>query len=356
MRPSTLDVPPSRPGGRCASADVLTKRLASVGSLIGHTPLLAIHGLCRSEPFCIYAKLESLNFTGSIKDRMAHHILVEAYRRGEIWPGDTIAEATSGNTGIAFAALGRTLGHPVRIYMPDWMSRERVLLIQSLGATVVPISAEEDGFLGAIACAEAYAKDGTGVFHPRQFENSANVDAHYTATGPELLAQLKALGVSPTAFVAGVGTGGTVMGVGSYLIERLQNVAIHPLEPANSPTLRCGERVGKHRIQGISDEFIPQVVNLEMLDDIVDVWDGDAILMAQLLASRLGLAVGTSSGANFLGALMVAREQGKGAVVATVFPDSNKKYLTTDLCRAEPVEDHYMTPHIELLSFRAVRC
>lgn len=344
------------PGGHCADPEVLAKRVTAVGNLIGQTPLLAIHGLYRSKPFCVYAKLESENFTGSIKDRMAIHILAEAYREGRIHPGDTIAEATSGNTGIAFAAVGRALGHSVRIYMPDWMSRERVLLIQSLGATVVPVSAEERGFQGAIAQAEAHAEEGVGVFHPRQFETPANVAAHYGTTGPELMAQLSAFGVTPTAFVAGVGTGGTVMGVGSYLRDHVDRISIHPLEPANSPTLRTGTKVGKHRIQGISDEFIPPVVHLDELDDIVDVWDGDAILMAQRLAQRLGIAVGTSSGANLLGALKVAHQQGPGAVVATVFPDSNKKYLSTDLCHTEPVEDHYLTPDVDLLSFRAVRC
>ena len=325
------------------------ERFASLHRLIGDTRLLSIRCRVEGRELTVHAKYEIQNFTGSIKDRMALHIMEEAYRREEVAPGDLIAEATSGNTGIAFSAVGRALGHDVRIFMPDWMSRERVLVIQSLGAEIVPVSAEEGGFLGSIERAETLAREQPHVFLPRQFESRANVDAHHRTTGPELLTQLASRGLVPTAFVAGVGTGGTVMGVGSYLRERVPGVAIHPLEPANSPTLRTGHRVGKHRIQGISDEFIPAIVDLERLDRVVDVWDGDAILMAQQLASRLGLGVGISSGANFLGAVQIAREQGEDAVVATVFCDSNKKYLSTDLCREEPLREDYQTPKIELL-------
>jgi cysteine synthase A len=233
------------------------------------------------------------------------------------------------------------------------MSRERVLVIRSLGATIVPVTAEEGGFRGCIERAEAFASEHERVFLPRQFESSANVDAHRHTTGPELLAQLASLGLQPHAFVAGVGTGGTVMGVGTFLREALPDVSVHPLEPADSPTLRTGHRVGKHRIQGISDEFIPPIVHLDELARIIDVRDGDAILMAQRLASCLGLGVGISSGANFLGAVQLAQER-PDAVVATVFPDSNKKYLSTDLLRDEPVRDGYLTPQVELLGCKVV--
>ena len=296
----------------------------------------------------VYAKHETLNFTGSIKDRMALHILERAHAAGEIEDGDTVVEATSGNTGIALAAVGRALGHPVRIFMPDWMSRERTLVMRGLGAEIVPVSKEQGGFVGSIELAEAWAREHERVFLTRQFANDANVAAHYETTGPEILAQLAAVGRRPAAFVAGVGTGGTVMGVGRRLREEVPGVRVHPLEPANSPTLRTGRRVGAHRIQGISDEFVPQIVDLAELDEIVDVWDGDAILMAQRLARELGIAVGISSGANLLGALAVARELGPDAAVVTVFPDSNKKYLSTDLCREEPVRDDYFGPRVEL--------
>jgi cysteine synthase A len=235
------------------------------------------------------------------------------------------------------------------------MSRERVQLIESFGATVVGVSHDEGGFCGAIEMAETYAKTNRSVFLPHQFAHPANVEAHALYTGPEIESQLQILGRQATAFVAGVGTGGTVMGVGQYLRRRGQNVRVHPLEPANSPTLRTGRKSGEHRIQGISDEFIPSIVDLEKLDQVIDVWDGDAILMAQMLCSCLGLAVGISSGANILGAIKLVQELGDDATVATVLPDSNKKYLSTDLCHEERIRDDYLTPNIRLEGFRAVR-
>ena len=335
-------------------ASVAAPKLLALKRLIGATPLLEIHCRYRGREQRIYAKHEAYNFTGSIKDRMALYILERAYASGEIGPGDVIAEATSGNTGISFAAIGRALGHPVRIYMPDWMSRERVLVIQSLGAAVIPVSAELGGFLGSIRMADDFAREAGHVFRPQQFENSANVQAHYETTGPEITAQLATLSRTPTAFVAGVGTGGTVMGVARHLRETFGDVAAHPLEPANSPTLRTGHKVGRHRIQGISDEFVPSIVKLDDLGRIIDVWDGDAIVMSQRLASELGIAVGISSGANLIGALEIAHEQGNGACVVTVFCDDNKKYLSTDLCSDEECKEHYHVNDVQLLDFRVI--
>jgi len=332
----------------------LAERMASLWNVVADSPLLQIRCRFRGAERCVYAKYETGSLTGSIKDRMALHIVQQAYQRGEIAPGDVIVEASSGNTGIAFAAVGRALGHPVRIYMPDWMSRERRTVIESLGAVVVPVSAAEGGFVGSIAQVDAYAAEHARSFRPRQFDNRANVDAHLETTGPELLAQVRSLGLVPTGFVAGVGTGGTLAGVGQFLRQELGRIAVHPLEPANSPTLRTGIKRGSHRIQGISDDFVPAIVDLAAWDPIVDVWDGDAILMAQRLARELGLAVGISSGANFLGALSVADAQGSHAVVATVFADCNKKYLSTDLCREEPILEHYLAPQVELTGLRVV--
>jgi cysteine synthase A len=161
--------------------------------------------------------------------------------------------------------------------------------------------------------------------------------------------------LKPDAFVAGVGTGGTIMGVGRYLRQMKADVKIHPLEPADSPTLRTGHRIGKHRIQGISDEFIPPIVDLDYLDEVVDVHDGDAILMAQKLAAELGLGVGISAGANLLGALKIQNDLGPAAIVVTVFPDDNKKYLSTDLLREEPVREGFMTQDVSLLGFDAFK-
>ena len=333
----------------------LRRRFGGIRHMVGNTPLLAIDLLFRGEKRTIYAKSENLNMTGSIKDRMALHILEDAYERGEIKQGDTIVEATSGNTGISFAAIGRALGHDVTILMPDWMSRERVDLIQSLDARIIPITRDQGGFVGSIELSEEMAAESDTVFLPKQFSNKANVEAHYHTTGPELWWQLHFSGMVPDAIVAGVGTGGTIMGAGRFLREKNPDVKVHPLEPANSPTLTTGHKVGKHRIQGISDEFIPAIVDLDTMDDVVSVSDGDAILMAQKLAGQLGLAVGISSGANFLGALKVLEGLEGDAVVCTVFADSNKKYLSTDLLRREPAGLDFLTPHVKLLGFRALK-
>jgi cysteine synthase A len=326
-----------------------------LAGMVGRTPLLEIRYTSRGRARRVFAKYEQKNMTGSVKDRMALFILGSAYERGDLKAGDTIAEATSGNTGISFAAMGRALGHPVRIYMPDWMSRERVALIQSLGAQVVPVSHEQGGFKGSIAMADEFAREHRNVFLPHQFDNPANAEAHRLTTGPEIIAQVESMGLTADAFVAGVGTGGTVMGVGRALREKWPRVGVHPLEPANSPTLRTGRKVGKHRIQGISDEFVPSIVRLDELDSVVDCWDGDAILMAQALG-RAGLAVGISSGANFVGADKLLDERGDDATVVTVFADSNKKYLSTDLCRAEPAADSFAAPGIVIKSWRAIGC
>ncbi len=331
------------------------RRISGLASLVGNTPLLAIDFTYKGNHRTIYAKAEHLSMTGSIKDRMALYILEQGYARGILKPGAPIIEATSGNTGIAFAAFGRALGHPVTIFMPNWMSEERINLIRSLGAEIVMVSREGGGFRGSIDRAEELAEKTEGAFLPRQFSNEDNIEAHYRTTGPEIWWQLRFRSLYPNAFVAGVGTGGTIMGAGRFLKEVYPSIELRPLEPTNSPTLSTGHKVGQHRIQGISDEFIPPILNLKGLDEIVSVDDGDAILMAQKLADEIGMGVGISSGANFLGALMVQEELGHDAVVVTVFPDDNKKYLSTDLLREEPIKDGFLAPHIKLLSIRAFK-
>ena len=330
-------------------------RFKQLKHMIGNTPLLAIRFAFRGQERVVYAKAEHLNMTGSIKDRMAFHILKRAYQKNHIKPGDTITEATSGNTGISFAAIGRALGHPVSIFMPDWMSEERVALIKSLGAKIVRVRRDQGGFLGSIRLTEEMAKHDRNVFLPAQFANAANVEAHEMTTGPEIWWQLHHHSLRPDAFIAGVGTGGTIMGVGRFLRGHHPAIKVHPLQPAESPTLSIGHKIGQHRIQGISDEFIPSILDLDELDPVVSVHDGDAILMAQKLAAGLGLAVGISSGANFLGALMTQNDMGPDAVVTTVFPDDNKKYLSTDLLRDELVKPSYLTPEIELLGYEAFK-
>lgn len=326
--------------------------LQKLWRMIGSTPMISLRYRYQDGPEqTILVKCEHYNLTGSIKDRMALYILQKAYEQGLISPGDVIIEATSGNTGIAFAAIGRYLGHPVRIIMPDWLSAERRNIIRSFGAEIELVSREQGGFLGSISRASLSAYN-ERVFLPRQFENRYNVEAHERTTGREIGHQLLLSKIKPHAFCAGVGTGGTVMGVGRYLRTLYPDIKVHPLEPAESPVLSAGCKSGNHRIQGISDEFIPAIVDLDALDPVIAVNDGDAIIMAQKLAAELGLGVGISSGANLLGAIKVQQELGHASVVVTVFPDSSKKYMSTDLFRTERPKDHYWSPKVTLSGYR----
>jgi cysteine synthase A len=322
--------------------------------LIGNTPMLEIAYRYKNKVRKIYAKCEHYNLTGSIKDRMALYILEKAYEHGLIKKEDIIVEATSGNSGISFSAIGKALGHQVKIILPDWLSKERFDIIRSLGAEVITISRQQGGFSGCIDLSRRIARENNNIFLPRQFENLFNAQAHEKTTAKEIWMQLQAIDLSPAAFVAGVGTGGTIMGVGKYFKSRNPSIRIHTLEPAESPTLSTGYKTGTHRIQGISDEFIPAIIKLNQLDKVIKVSDGDSIIMAQQLASQLGLAVGISSGANIIGAIKVQNYLGDDAVVVTVFSDSNKKYLTTDLMNEEPVKDGYLSTEVELLDYRGL--
>lgn len=332
------------------SADI-EARFHGLRRIVGNTPLLAVDYSFRGHRRRLFAKSENLNMTGSVKDRMVLHVLRRAYEKGAIQPGALIVEATGGNTGISVAAVGRALGHPVAIFMPDWTSQQQVELLHAFGAEVHPVSSADGGFMGGIARAEELAAATPGAFLPRQFTNLDNCGAHEEQTGPEIHWQLGAHGLRPDAFVAGVGTGGTIMGVGRYLRAHHPDVTIHPLEPANSPMLSDGRHVARHRICGIGDTFLPPIVSLAELDDIISVDDGDAILMAQKLARDVGLGVGISAGANFLGAVMLHDRLGDDAVVVTIFPDDNKKYLTSDLVHDEPVRADHVTPYVTVHGF-----
>lgn len=326
----------------------MKEKLQSLHSLIGNTPLLEIHFLYKEEPRVLFAKAEYYNLTGSIKDRMALYVLEQAYFRNEISGSDEIVEATSGNTGISFASIGAILNHPVTIFMPEWMSEERKRLIKSYGANIRTVSKDEGGFLGSVSLTQKYAREKGHVFLPDQFANKDNRDSHYHSTAPEIYFQMKDNNYYIDAFVAGVGTGGTITGISDYLKERCSGLQVFAIEPASSPTLSTGHKTGAHRIAGISDEFVPPLLDFSLIDDILSVDDGDAILMSQMLSRHLGLGVGISSGANFIGALMAQNRLGSAKAVVTVFSDDNKKYLSTDLMKAEEMKDHYLSKDIEL--------
>ena len=335
------------------------KKLRELEHLVGNTPMIEIKFKLDGKIRKIFTKLEYYNFSGSIKDRMALNCLKRAYQTGEIKPDYLITETTSGNTGIAICAQGSYLGHKSVIFMPDWMSAERKSMIKSFGANLFLVSREEGGFLGCIEKTEKLLKEGMegygGVYCPDQFGNKYNVEAHYTSTGPEIVKQMDKFGENIHGFIAGVGTGGTIMGIGSYLKSVNPNVKVFPLEPESSPTLTTGYRVGVHRIAGISDEFIPAIMNLKECDEVIQVDDGDGIIMAQKLSRELGLGVGISSGANFIGAIMAADKIGEGANIVTVFSDDNKKYLSTDYVKEEPIKENFISTRVELLEFKTVR-
>lgn len=333
----------------------IEQKFLHLWDMVGNTPMLELVFRYKGAIRSIYVKCEHYNLTGSIKDRMALYIMQQSYRDKHVQPGDVIVEATSGNTGIAFSAIGRALGHQVKIIMPNWLSKERIDIIRSLGAEVILVSKEEGGFLGSIAISREMAANDPHIFLPRQFENRYNSEAHERTTAKEIWVQLHQHNLILDAFVAGVGTGGTIMGACHYLKPKNPAIKIHPLEPAESPTLSTGHKVGTHRIQGISDEFIPSIVKLDELDEVVQASDGDSILMAQKLARQLGLAVGISSGANVIGAIQTQDRLGGDAIVATIFCDSNKKYLSTDLMKEEPVKHGYLTPEIEFVEYNPIR-
>jgi cysteine synthase A len=328
------------------------KTFQEINGLIGNTPLIEILFKYKGTTRKVYSKLEYYNLTGSIKDRIACHMLYKAYEEHRLYKGMQLAEATSGNTGISFAAIGQILGNRTVIFMPDWMSSERIKLLKSYGADVRLVSREDGGFTGCILKCRELANSNSGIFLTSQFSNPYNTEAHFLSTGPEIASVMKKHSLMPDAVAAGVGTGGSVMGIGEYLRTINRHSAIYPIEPASSPTLSKGVKTGSHRIQGISDDFIPDLLKLNRISGILDVDDGDAIIIAQKLSSQLGLGVGISSGANFLGAILAQEKIDPHANVVTVFPDDNKKYLSTDLMREEPLKPGFLSPDVELISFR----
>lgn len=338
------------------TSNKILKKFEGLYAMIGDTPMLEVSIRYKGEYRKVYAKAEYYNFTGSIKDRIAYHIMKQSYEADMIKEGDLIAEATSGNTGISFSAIGAYLGNPVKIFIPDWMCKERINLIESFGAKVQCVSKEEGGFIGSIKFADEMGLK-EGAFLPHQFSNPGNVDAHYKTTGKEILNQLKKLGKTPDGIVAGIGTGGTLMGIKKSIQEVYPKCKAFPLDPANSPIMASGGKIyGPHRIAGIGDEFIPEIVKLNQLNDVIMVDDGDAINMSRKLSSVLGLGVGISSGANFLGVIKAQDIlNNKDAVIVTVFADDNKKYLSTDLMNEQAIKPDHISQNIELIGLTAIK-
>lgn len=332
----------------------IQEKFATLHQMIGNTPLAEISLKYKGINTKVYAKVEYYNYTGSIKDRIALHMLEKAYAKEIIHHGDTICEGTSGNTGIAIAAVGAFLGHKVVIYMPDWMTDERKHLLKSLGAEVRLISKEEGGLNAMFGLVKKFAAKGN-VFLTEQFSNQDNVEAHYQTTGREIYKQLQPLNVIPDAVVAGVGTGGTVVGIASYLKEKNPALKVFPLEPDNSLALSQGLANDQHFIYGIGDGFVPEIASKYPMDEVITVNEIDAVLMAQKLSRSLGLGVGISSGANFLGVLKAKELMGMNANVVTVFADDNKKYLTSEYAEDFPYKDSYLSKDVTLEGMKIYR-
>lgn len=279
---------------------------------------------------------------------MALYIIKNAKERGDLKEHMPIIEATSGNTGISISALGSYYKHPVYIFMPDWVSKERIDLMQGFGAKVFFISRAEGGFIKCVEDAKKLAKKLNG-FLANQFSNEDNFKAHYETTGKEIVLQIpETIG----GFVSGVGTGGTLMGIGARLKENYNNVCITAIEPDTMPIISKGEIKGTHKIEGIGDDFVPDLINKKSIDKIILINDNDAINMSKKIAKELGIGVGISSGANFLGSVLL-KDETNDAVV-TVFADDNKKYLSTELFDDIKDDEKFISSKIELLNYEVI--
>lgn len=313
--------------------------------IIRKTPLAKIRYKYKDKKKYIYVKLEYYNLTGSIKDRMVWYIITKAEREGKLKENQAIIEATSGNTGIALSAIGTSKKHPVYIFMPDWVSKERQEIIKSYGAKVQVYSAEEGGFKRCIEETKklAYEIDG---FLVNQFSNQDNILAHYETTGKEILEDIKE---EIGGFVSGIGTGGTLMGISRRLIRKNKDIVIAAMEPDKMPLLSQNKKISSHKIDGIGDDFIPDLIDRNQIDKIIVVNDDDAINMSRLLSRQLGLGVGISSGANFIASVIL--NDTLDNPVVTIFVDDSKKYLSTDLIKEVDNNPKFISNQIELIEW-----
>ncbi|MEW4372798.1 cysteine synthase A [Paenibacillus kandeliae] len=311
----------------------MAKVVNNVTELIGGTPLVRLNRLVPEDSAEIYLKLEYQNPGSSVKDRIAISIVDEAEKQGLLKPGGTIVEATSGNTGIGLAMVAAAKGYKCVIVMPETMSLERRNLLRAYGAELV-LTPGSEGMNGAVKKAESILKENPEYFMAEQFKNKANVKIHRETTGPEIVEAIESIGGSLDAFIAGIGTGGTITGAGEVLKERYPDMKIYAVEPAASPIL-AGGQPGPHKIQGIGANFIPEILNRDIYDEIIHIENEEAFETARRVAKEEGVLSGISSGAVVHAALKVAKELGKGKRIVVIIPSNGERYLSTPLYNFE---------------------
>lgn len=304
----------------------MAKRVNNIVELIGDTPVVKLNKVVEEGSADVYVKLEYQNPGSSVKDRIGLAMIEAAEKEGKIKPGDTIIEPTSGNTGIGLAMVAAAKGYKAVFVMPDTMSSERRALLKAYGAELV-LTPGAEGMKGAIKKAKELREE-KGYFEPQQFENPANPKIHELTTGPELVEQFE--GVQIDAFLAGVGTGGTLSGAGKVLKEKYPNIQVVAIEPEASPILSGGSP-GPHKLQGLGAGFVPDTLNTDVYDDVIKVGNEEAMEMSRKVAKEEGILGGISSGAAIVAALKKAKELGEGKTVVTVLPSNGERYLSTPL-------------------------
>ncbi|ETT55349.1 cysteine synthase A [Paenibacillus sp. FSL K6-1122] len=311
----------------------MAKVVNNVTELIGGTPLVRLNRIVPEGSAEVFVKLEYQNPGSSVKDRIAISIVEEAEKEGKLKPGDTIIEATSGNTGIGLAMVAAAKGYKSVIVMPETMSLERRNLLRAYGAELV-LTPGAEGMNGAVKKAEELLKENPSYFMAEQFKNKANVKIHRETTGPEIVEAIQSVGGTLDAFVAGIGTGGTITGVGEVLKEAFSGIKIVAVEPAASPIL-AGGKPGPHKIQGIGANFIPEILDQEIYDEIIHIENDDAFETARQVAKEEGILSGISSGAAIRAGLQVAKQLGEGKRVVVIVPSNGERYLSTPLYNFE---------------------
>ena len=306
----------------------MSMKVNNITELVGKTPIVKFNKIIENGAATVWGKLEYFNPAGSVKDRIGLSMILDAEDKGLLNSGSTIVEPTSGNTGIALAFVAAQRGYRLILTMPETMSKERIDLLKAYGAELILVKTEDGpGMSGAIKRAEELAMK-HGYFMPQQFKNLANPKIHEITTGPEIVEAFEDIGLD--YFISGIGTGGTITGTGKILRENFPEIKIYAVEPKNSPVLSGGVP-GKHSIQGIGAGFVPDVLDIEIFDDIIQVKDEHAISITRKIAKQEGILLGISSGATMYAALKVARGKGVDKHLLAILPDAGERYLSTDL-------------------------